>query len=254
MSAIAAAVVGGVGAIAGGLIASGGAKSAANAQAAASDRASQVQLDMFNKQNELNAPFREAGITSQNKLLEYMGLGADNGSNDFGKYTRDFGMQDFQQDPGYQFRMDEGMKALERSAAARGNLLSGSALKGITRFGQDNASQEYQNAFNRYQVNRSNQLNPLQSLMGSGQTATNAMTTAAGETGRGIGQTVQNAGAARASGYVGSANALGSALGGVANNIGQYLSYKGGYGSGGGNWGGLGDQSIFTPSPTLYNA
>jgi hypothetical protein len=46
------------------------------------------------------------------------------------------------------------MKALERSAAARGNLLSGSTLKGVQRFGQDLASQEYQNAFNRYQVER----------------------------------------------------------------------------------------------------
>ena len=239
---LAAAVA--IGSIGGGLLASSGAKSAANAQAAASDRASQVQLEMFNKQNELNAPFREAGITSQNKLLDYMGLGADPNAKDFGKYTRDFGMQDFEQDPGYQFRMDEGMKALERSAAARGNLLSGSALKGITRFGQDNASQEYQNAFNRYQVNRSNQLNPLQSLMGSGQTATNAMTTAAGEAGRGIGQTVQNAGAARASGYVGSANALAQSLGNVSNSVGQYLAYNGGA-AGGGNWSGLGNQSIF---------
>jgi hypothetical protein len=53
-------------------------------------------------------------------------------------------------DPGYGFRFAEGMKGLERSAAARGGLLSGATLKGITRYGQDMGSQEYQNAFNRY--------------------------------------------------------------------------------------------------------
>jgi hypothetical protein len=111
------------------------------------------------------------------------GLRVDPNSADFGKYARDFGMQDFTADPGYQFRMDEGMKALERSAAARGGLLSGSMLKGIQRYGQDLGSQEYQSAFNRYQVNRSNQLNPLQSLMGAGQSSANTLTSAAGPMG-----------------------------------------------------------------------
>jgi hypothetical protein len=121
------------------------------------------------------------GTTGQQTPAGAQGLNVDPNDPDFGTYARDFGMQDFQQDPGYEFRMSEGMKALERSAAARGGLLSGSMLKGIQRFGQDMGSQEYQNAFNRYQVNRSNQLNPLQSLMGSGQSATNTLTGAAGD-------------------------------------------------------------------------
>jgi hypothetical protein len=119
-----------------------------------------------------------------------------------------FGTEQFQQDPGYAFRQAEGMKALERSAAARGNLLSGSTLKGVQRFGQDLASQEYQNAFNRYQVERAARLNPLQSLMGSGQSAANVMTGAAGQMGQNEASNLYNAGQARASGYVGSANAL----------------------------------------------
>jgi len=112
------------------------------------------------------------------------------------------------------------MKALERSAAARGNLLSGSTLKGVQRFGQDLASQEYQNAFNRYQIERSAKLNPLQSLMGSGQSATNVMTSAAGQAGQNQASNIYNAGQARASGYIGSANALNTALG----QIGGYAS------------------------------
>jgi hypothetical protein len=126
-------------------------------------------------------------------------------------------MSDFTADPGYQFRFDEGQKALERSASARGNLLSGSTLKGIQRFGQDLASQEYTNAFNRYQVNRSNQLNPLQSLMGAGQSATNTLTSASANQGTNQANLIQQAGQARASGYVGSANALNTALGSIGN-------------------------------------
>ena len=159
---------------------------------------------------------------------------------DFGKYAKDFSMSDFTEDPGYAFRQSEGLKALDRSASARGGLLSGGALKGIQRFGQDLASQEYGNAFNRYQTNRSNQLNPLQSLMGAGQTATNTLTTASMQQGQNSATNAYNAGQARASGYVGSANALSGALSGVGNAAQGYAqnkmlsSYLGGIGGGGG--------------------
>jgi len=96
-------------------------------------------------------------------------------------------------------------------------MLSGGTLKGIQRFGQDLASQEYQNAFNRYQVNRANQLNPLQSLMGAGQSSANVLTGAAGQMGQNQAAGIIGAGQARASGYVGGANALNSALSGVSN-------------------------------------
>jgi hypothetical protein len=99
--------------------------------------------------------------------------------------------------------------------------MSGSTMKGIQRFGQDLASQEYQNAFNRYQVERSAKLNPLQSLMGSGQSATNVMTGAAGQMGQNEASNLYNAGQARASGYIGQANALNTALGQVAGYAAQ---------------------------------
>lgn len=60
-----------------------------------------------------------------------------------------FGANDFQADPGYAFRLSEGQRGLDRQAAARGGLISGSALKAASRYGQDMASQEYGNAFNR---------------------------------------------------------------------------------------------------------
>jgi hypothetical protein len=210
-----AAAAGAVASVAGGVIASKGAKSAANTQAQAARDAQASQERMFNRQIELQEPFRQAGMTAQQEIMQLLGIGGDKAAAGYGSMAKPFGMSDFEQDPGYAFRQAEGMKALERSSAARGNLLSGSTMKGIQRFGQDLASQEYGNAFNRFQIERSARLNPLQSLMGSGQSAANTMTSAAGNFGQASANNMMNAGVARASGYVGSANALSNALGSI---------------------------------------
>ena len=116
------------------------------------------------------------------------------------------------QDPGYAFRMAEGMKALERSAAARGGLLSGATLRGIQRYGQDMASQEYTNAFNRYQAERAARLAPLQSLAGLGQTTAQQIGQSGMQMANNVGEMQTSAAAARASGYMGQANSLTGAL------------------------------------------
>lgn len=190
---------------------------AAKAQKQAADQSAAVQREMFERQVALQEPFRQGGMTAQNQILQLLGIGGDANAPGYGSMAKPFGMDQFQQDPGYAFRQSEGMKALERSAAARGGLLSGSTMKGIQRFGQDLASQEYQNAFNRYQVERAARLNPLQSLMGSGQSSANTLTGAAGSLGQGLSQAELAGGAARASGYVGASNALNQALSGVTN-------------------------------------
>lgn len=230
------------------------AREAAAAQVQAAERAGDQQRAMFERQVELQAPFREAGLTAQNRLMTLLGLGGDTAAPDFGRYSRDFSMADFEADPGYGFRMSEGMKALERSAAARGRLLSGETLKGIQRYGQDLASSEYGNAYNRFYAMRNAQLNPLQSLTGQGQTSANTLTNAAGDLGRGLaGSTMAagqgaaagylGAGQARASGYVGGANALTSAL---QSGVPNYLMYRymnpstGGVGA----FGGMGSSDI----------
>lgn len=201
------------------LLGASSSRQAASQQADAADRAAQLQYDQWQQQRADQAPFREAGLTSQNRLMELMGIGGNAGAEGYGKYGRDFSMQDFQQDPGYGFRLSEGLKGLDRQAAARGGLISGAALKAATRYGQDMGSQEYQNAFNRYQTNRSNQLNPLQSLMGAGQSATNQVGASGQQYANNAGQAYQNAGEARASGYMGQANAL-------AGGAGQYMNYQ----------------------------
>ena len=219
---VAAAIIGGVATLGGGLIASSGAKKAGETQAQAAREAQASQERAFEKQTELQEPFRQAGLTAQEQIMQLLGIGGDKAAEGYGSLAKPFGTEQFQQDPGYAFRQAEGMKALERSAAARGGLLSGGTLKGIQRFGQELASQDYQNAFNRYQVERSARLNPLQSLMGAGQSSSNVLTGAAGQLGQGQAQSQLAAGQARASGYVGQANALAGALGSIGQAATSY--------------------------------
>jgi len=181
---------------------------AAKAQQQAAQQQAATNLQIFNQQKELQAPWQKAGEAALNKLLPLSM-----------NYTP-FGMNQFQQDPGYAFRLTEGMKALDRTAASRGGLLSGSTLKGAQRYGQDLASQEYQNAFNRYQTERAAQLNPLQSLAGLGQSAAGTLTNAAGTYGSNQNEAIANAANARQSAYMGPANA-------VAGGVNQYLNYAG---------------------------
>ena len=196
------------------------AQQGANTQANAQAQANQLLYQQYLQQRADLAPFTGAGLGAQNKLLTYLGLPGGTQGADYGKYAKDFGMTDFTTDPGYAFRLSEGEKTLGRTAAARGGLISGGALKAAQRFGQDYGSQEYQSAFNRYNTNRANQLAPLSSLIGSGQASAAGQAAAAGNYGAAAGAGLTNIGAAQAAGGTGMANAL-------AGGVGQYLNYAG---------------------------
>jgi hypothetical protein len=206
----------------GGISSSRASSKAARAQQQAADQAAQLQREIFQKQTELAEPFRQAGISSQNELMRLLGIGGDATAADYGMLTRGYRPENLQMDPGYAFRLSEGQKALERSAAARGGLLSGSMLKGAQRFGQELGSQEYMNAFNRAQAELGNRLGALGSLYGAGQMATQQVGSQAGQMGTNVGNLMMSGGQARASGYMGQANALNQALGGIAGAYGQY--------------------------------
>ena len=208
---MAAAVVGGA------LISSNSAKQqssaardAANTYAASGDRAADVQREMFERQVELQRPFREAGEQALNKLIP---------ASDY----KQFGMQQFQADPGYAFRLSEGQKALERSAAARGGLMSGGALKAAQQYGQEMGSQEYMNAFNRYQTEQQSRLNPLQTLAGVGQTSANQLGTAGQQYGSNIGNIGMGVGAAQGNALMAGAQARSSAYQGIGQSIGNLM-------------------------------
>lgn len=187
---------------------------AAGISSDAAKYAADLQKQMFERQVELQEPWRQAGIGALNKLIP---IASD--------YTP-FGMQQFQQDPGYGFRLSEGMKALERSAAARGGLLSGAQMKGVQRYGQDLASQEYQNAFNRYQAERTARLQPLQSLAGVGQTSAQSLGTAAGQYGENAGNIAMTGGANAANAALQMGNVRASQYGGYGSALGSIYGSK----------------------------
>jgi hypothetical protein len=195
-------------------------KKAAKKQAKLTKLSLAQQKEALERQIALQEPFRQVGV---NALAKYPEAAAPS-------YTP-FGMPQFQTDPGYNFRMSEGVKALERSAAARGLLSSGSTLKGITQYGQNVASDEYQNAFNRYLLEqtkmREERMAPLEYQIGLGQAAASGQAANIGTTAGQTSQLMQNLGDiqaqrgnVQAAQYMGTANALGN----VAQAVGGYYA------------------------------
>jgi hypothetical protein len=181
-----------------------GSVGAARAMSSANQGIGDVNYRIFQEQKALQEPWRAAGEEALNKLrspeMQYSPFSADK----------------FQADPGYAFRLSEGIKGLNNAAAARGGLLSGGTLKATQRFAQGLASQEYQNAYDRYNTDYRMKLSPLQTLAGYGQGATNNLTTTTGNYGANQAENIATGGNIRASSYLNAADAL-------ARGASQYL-------------------------------
>lgn len=190
-----------------GYMGSQAAKKGAEEQAGAIDRASALSNAQYYQTREDQMPFLEAGKGALNQLIP---LASNYKPFDYSAMTAD---------PGYGFRLSEGQKALDRQAAARGGLISGGALKAATRYGQEMGSQEYTNAFNRYQTERNAQLNPLQSLAGMGQTTATNLGTMGAQNAATMGNYATSGAAVGAAGRMGQTQALTSGLG-------TYLNYR----------------------------
>ena len=220
---VAAAVIGST--VVGGLISSDAAGDAADTAAGASREASAASIAEQRRQYDLSradyAPFLTAGTGAVNRLAAGMAPG--------GEFSGSFDSAGFlaNQDPGYGFRMSEGLKALDRSAASRGGLLSGATLKGAQQYGQGLASQEYQNAFNRYQTTRANQLNPVQSLAGPGQTTATALGQQGANMAGNIGNAYMTSAANTGNAAMAAAGQRQSAFSGGANVLGRMYGNKG---------------------------
>jgi hypothetical protein len=188
------------------LLGSNAASNAASTQANAANRAADLQQKQYEQTRQDQMPWMQAGQRALGKL--------ETASD----YTP-FGMSQFTQDPGYAFRLKEGQRALDASAAARGGLISGNALRAAQGYGQEMGSQEYQNAFNRYQAERQARLGPLQSLAGVGQTTAQQLGAAGAANAGAVGNYLTGGAAAQAAGQVGGANA-------VTGGLGTYLNYN----------------------------
>ena len=165
------------------------------------------QQRMYEEGAARQQPFLQGGTEDYNRLRSLMS-GGPNASQQF-----------LQMDPGYGFRLSEGMKALDRQAAARGGLMSGGALKAAQRYGQDYASNEFGNAYQR--LAGLAQIGPSSAgvLNSLGQNYAGAAGQNLMAGGQAVGQGYMNAGNARASGYIGGANA-------ISGGLGQYLNYR----------------------------
>ena len=212
ISALAAATVGSA------AIGSSAASKAARAQANAAGQAAELQKQMFDKQVEMAGPYTGAGEVATNRLMEYLGIGGDKSAAGYGSLGGPFTMETFEKDPFYQYSLNKGIKDLERTAASRGGLLSGATIRGY----KNVQGNEYENAFNRYFTNRANTLAPYQSLSGQGAQVVGNLGSAARGYAQGAGDAYQNAGAARATGYINQANVLSNALMQGAGAYGQY--------------------------------
>lgn len=243
---IASAGIGAAGSVIAGGEQAGAAKTAAQLQAQEQQQALQFQKQEWQTQQGNMAPWVTAGQGAVGSLANLQNQGAA-GQGPLAPWTQQFqapSLQQAQQEPGYNFALQQGTNALTNSAAASGNLLTGNTGEALQQYGQNLGEQNYQNVYNRalqqyqlgynqYQQNQGNLFNRYAAIAGLGQTATGQLGSegqaAAGNVGNialtggaQIGQQLNNAAAAQASGYVGASNAIGGGI----NNLTQYAQLQ----------------------------
>lgn len=220
MAWVATAVIGS--AVIGGAATAYAANRASNAQQAAADKAANTTLSMYNQTRSDLEPYRGIGQVATEKM-----------TNQLDALTAPINIDAVLNDPNstarkaYDFTLQQGLKATQNSAAARGLGSSGAALKGAAEYTTGLANKTYGDLFNMENVNRTNAYNRLKGLIDTGQNAA-AQTGSAGTSAANTAAQAQiGAGNAQAAGI----NAAGGAVSNAANNIGGYMAYRGLYGN-----------------------
>lgn len=188
---------------------------AAKTQAKASNDASKVQLDMFNRIQGNEQPYMDAGTNALRSLMS--GVNGPGGGP--GDLNRPFTLADFHHSPGYNFQMQEGVNTIQNNASAQGGVNSGNTLKALTRYGQGVANQDYWNAYNSFTQNQNQRFGQLDTLAGSGQNAAANLGAIGSQTAASVGNNIIGAGNATSAGQVGGANAISNGLNGIGNNF-----------------------------------
>lgn len=209
---------------------SGTSSSAANAANAGAQASIDLQRRMYEENVARQKPFYEAGV---NALPGYLaGIGPN------GELVRGFTSADYQADPGYQFRLTEGLKRLGHAAGARGGLISGQTLKGMQDYAQDSASAEYSNAYNRYRDTQALRRNALAGVVGFAPTASSSIASSGQSYASGAGPQMYQQGVNTGNALIAGNQARESTYGNLGNAFSKYLSGSGsggssiGYGSG----------------------
>jgi hypothetical protein len=236
-----AAGVGVAGSIGSAAIGANAAESAAGTQASAAEQAAQLQYQeqqqalafqkqQWQTQQKNEAPFLKAGTQGINSLAQLLNTPGEGLLTPWTEQFQAPTLQEAEQYPGYQFQEQQGARAIEQNAAATGTLASPQTTAALEQYNQglaqgdysnvyNQAMQQYQQAYNIFQQNQANQYNRLSNLAGGGQVAAgqlgNEGSAASSQVanialtgGAQQGQDIQNAAAARASGYIGAANAF----------------------------------------------
>jgi len=167
------AVVGGVSTYMAGEAQAGAAEAGANVDLQISRENLDLQREMMEQQREDMAPWRDVGA----QALDTMWSKYESGDFNAPQITQ----EQLRQDPGYQFRLNQGVEAMDASASARGRLLSGAQQKGLQQYGQEMGSQEYQNVYNRKVSAQNRDYNMLSGMSGSGQAAAAGQAGASGQ-------------------------------------------------------------------------
>lgn len=212
---VTAAVVVGGATLAGSYMQSQAAGKAAGQYADAANRGLAYNQQMFEKINEQNAPYRSAGERGANLYSQLA---------DSGYLTAQPSMNDMTRlMPNYQFGLTQGMGQLNAQMNAAGGAISGNALQGAQQFAQGYAGNALNDAFNQYQVNRSNVVSNVNALTNVGQQANATTATAASGATANASNLLSSIGNAQAAGTMGQANAWASGL----NNISNYAMLYG---------------------------
>ncbi|MEW0941631.1 DNA transfer protein p32 [Acinetobacter baumannii] len=173
-------------------------KEAGDQMVGASNRATDVQKQMFDQMRQDQQPYMNAGTDALKSLMGGMG--------ENGQFMQTYNGQDIYNDPSYQFRLNQGLDAVQSGAAAAGGLLSGATQKALANYGQNFASQEYQNAYNRFNADQTNKYNRLSNIVGLGQNAAAGVGNAGIQTGQAIANNTMAGANAQAAGTIAAGN------------------------------------------------
>jgi hypothetical protein len=213
------------------------AREAAATQAAAYERGIEEQRRQFDIQQQQLRPFREIGLSGLQQYQQAIGQ-APEAVPQLAGY-QPFQLSQLYQDPGYQFRLQQGEQAINRAAAARGGRLSGGTLADLAQYGQGLASQEYEAARNRYLQDyglaqqtqlaqygltsgaRSDYLNRLAALGGIGQTTSGQLADLSSQYAANLGNLYGQQGQAQAQGILGAGQAQAAGSLGARNLVGD---------------------------------
>jgi hypothetical protein len=204
---------------------------AVDQQEEAMGKGNQAMGAYYQQAREDMKPYRETGARSLAKM-------------EGDEYMKDFTMADYEADPGYAFRMAEGQKALDRSASARGGILNGGTLRAITKYGQDMGSQEYGNAYNRFNADRDRRFGRLNTMAGMGFNAASATINPGMQVGMAMNQNHTAFGNAQAANTIATGKAINNGIQSGIMSMGTGMggggmgSMMGGMGGGGGGMSG----------------